>query len=63
MLYKILHYISKYNLILLVYFFILFISNKLIGFTYISFTIITLIYIILINRKVLTFSSSWLDGR
>lgn len=63
MLYKILHYISKYNLMLLVYFFILFVSNKLIGFSYISFILTTLIYIILIYKKILTFSSTWLNGR
>lgn len=57
---KILHYISKYNFMLLVYTLFLAITLTFINTSYLTFIITTLIYIILINRKILVFSSSWI---
>ena len=57
---KLLHYVSKYNLILLVYSIFLGITFTFINASYFTFILTTLIYIILINKKILVFSSSWI---
>lgn len=59
-MYKILHYISKYNFMLLVYTLFLAITFTFINASYLSFTIVTLVYAFLINRKILVFDSSWI---
>lgn len=57
---KLLHYISKYNLMILVYSIFLGITLTFINASYFTFILTTLIYIILINKKILVFSSSWI---
>lgn len=57
---KLLHYISKYNLMLLVYSIFLGVTLTFINTSYFTFILTTLIYIILINRKILVFGSSWI---
>lgn len=57
---KILHYISKYSLIFLVYFLLLALSFHFISRSYTTITLVTLIYIILIKNKILVFTSSWI---
>lgn len=59
-MHKLLHYISKYNLIFLVYSIFLGITLTFINTSYFTFILTTLLYIILINKKILVFSSSWI---
>lgn len=59
-MYKLLHYLSKYNLMILVYSIFLGFTLTFINASYTTFILTTLIYIILINRKILVFSSSWI---
>ncbi|AXU74604.1 hypothetical protein DBN41_02295 [Clostridioides difficile] len=63
MLYKILHYFSKYNLVLLVYFLILYAVFKLVYASYVTLILTTLLYILLIKKNILVFDSSWLERR
>ncbi len=63
MLYKILHYFSKYNLVLLVYFLILYAVFKLVYASYVTLILTTLLYILLIKKNILVFDSSWLKRR
>lgn len=63
MLYKILHYFSKYNLALLVYFLILYAVFKLVYASYVTLILTTLLYILLIKKNILVFDSSWLKRR
>jgi len=63
MLYKILHYVSKYNLMLLGYFLLLQIIFKLFAASYITLILTTLLYVILIKKNILVFSSTWLEKR
>ncbi|WP_219712794.1 hypothetical protein, partial [Clostridioides difficile] len=57
MLYKILHYFSKYNLVLLVYFLILYAVFKLVYASYVTLILTTLLYILLIKKNILVFDS------
>ena len=59
-MYKLLHYISKYNLMFLVYAIFLGITLTFINTSYITFGLTTLTYVILINKKILVFDSSWI---
>lgn len=61
MFYKIIRYISKYSLMLLVYMLILALVFKVFGTSYVALILTTSIYIFLLNKKILTFSSSWLE--
>lgn len=61
MFYKIMHYISKYSLMLLIYTFTLALTFKVFGVSYIVLILTTLIYTILISKKIITFDSSWLE--
>lgn len=63
MLYKIFHYISKYNLMLLVYFLLLQINFKLFVESYMTLILTTLLYGILIKKNILVFSSTWLSKK
>lgn len=56
----ILHFISKYSLILLVYFLLLGICMKVFGKSYKSLIIVALILFIAMKFKILEFSSCWL---
>lgn len=55
------HYISKYSLMLLIYTFTLALTFKVFGVSYIVLILTTLIYTILISKKIITFDSSWLE--
>lgn len=57
---KILHYISKYSLIFLIYCLLLALSFHFISSSYTTIILVTLIYIILIKNKILVFTSSWI---
>lgn len=59
-MYKILHYISKYNFMLLVYALFLALALTFINASYTVFILTTFVYIFLIKRKLLIFSSSWI---
>lgn len=59
-MYKILHYISKYNFMLLVYAIFLALTLTFINASYTVFILTTFVYIFLIKRKILVFSSSWI---
>ena len=61
MFYKVMHYISKYSLMLLIYTFTLALTFKVFGVSYIVLILTTLIYTILIIKKIITFDSSWLE--
>lgn len=61
MFYKIMHYISKYSLMLLIYTFTLALTFKVFGVSYIVLILTTLIFTILISKKIITFDSSWLE--
>lgn len=61
MMYKILHYISKYNLMLLTYALLLYVVLNIVRNSYLAFIITTLTYIILIKTKILVFSSTWIE--
>lgn len=57
---KILHYFSKYSLILLVYSLLLALAFHFLSSSYITLILVTLLYIILIKTKILVFTSSWI---
>lgn len=61
MFYKIMHYISKYSLMILVYSIILNIVFEIFSINYITIILTTLIYLILIKKQILTFDSTWLE--
>lgn len=61
MLKKILHFIAKYSLMLLVYSIFLAIVGTVFNYSYFIVALTTVIYGYLIYKKILTFSSTWLD--
>ena len=61
MFYKIMHYISKYSLMILVYSIILNIVFEIFSINYITINLTTLIYLILIKKQILIFDSIWLE--
>lgn len=60
MFYKIMHYISKYSLMLLIYSLAVALSFEIFGISYTVLILTTLIYIFFIAKKIIKFDSSWL---
>lgn len=60
---KFLHYIVKYSLMLLVYLLVLMLLDKVFGLNYFILITTTTIYSWLICKKILVFSSSWVDDK
>lgn len=60
MFYKIMHYISKYSLMLLIYSLAVALAFKIFGISYTVLILTTLIYYFFIAKKIIKFDSSWL---
>ncbi|MEG1410086.1 MAG: hypothetical protein RSD36_09620 [Terrisporobacter sp.] len=60
-MYKILHYVSKYNFMVLVYAIFLALTLTFINTSYLTFILTSVIYVFLIKRKILVFTSSWIE--
>lgn len=63
MKYKILHYISVFNIVALVYLLVMYVALTFFGQNYTTLITTTIIFILLIKFKILTFGSSWLDRK
>lgn len=61
MKYKILHYVSMYNLMALIYLVILYLSMTFFGKNYLTLIITTYLFVVAVRLKILKFSSGWLD--
>ena len=61
MKYKILHYVSMYNLMALIYLVILYLSMTFFGKNYPTLIITTCLFVMAVRFKILKFSSNWLD--
>lgn len=51
------------GLILLVYLLLLMLLDKIFGLNYFILIVATIIYILLVYKKILVFSSSWIDDK
>ena len=61
MFYKVMHYISKYSLMLLIYSLVVALAFKVFGISYSVLILTTLIYIFLIIKKIINFDYRWLQ--
>lgn len=61
MIYKIMHYLSKYSLMILVYSIIMNIIFEIFGINYMTLILTTFLFTILVKKKIFIFDSTWLE--